>query len=476
MELILIGKLVAILLLVIGNAFFVGSEVAITAARPSRIRQMAAEGHKRAAIVKLLHDEPSRFYAVTQIGITLVSMALGAVGMDAISEVIGPGMKGLFGMFGDTEGVIHAAEVTAWAISFVIVSFLHVVGGELAPKVLAYNKSIQMSCALGWIVNGLYKMWIPIIWVMNHSSNYLLIACGQGDIVGGDGHGHGATTMSRDELTMVISASTSSGSINKDMGRMLSGVFDLEEDTVDQVMVPKPDVDGLPETATMAEALSFFSKRNHRRYPIFDKNRDRVIGVMAIKQLMHILQEEKGNYAAFLKRPISDFMRRDPFILPSGTKLSQALKEFETHRRQFGMVIDEYGTMVGVLTPESITTRLVGELTDEFAPGTQSIQKLVGSQWEIAGSFKVANLEMALDFPFPHAHSDYVTIGGLMFNKLGRIPEVGDVVQLDNGRMQVLEINNMRISRVLFQRLAIDESGQWKLADRDSVAEIQEAA
>jgi putative hemolysin len=279
MDVVLLGKLAAIMALVVGNAFFVGSEVAITAARRSRIKQLADMGDERAKIVKLLHDEPTRFYAVTQIGITLVSMALGYIGMDAFRELLQPGLVGLFSLFMAAEPAIEWGGIAGLTFGFIIVSFLHVVGGELAPKVLAYHKAEAMSCKLGWMINGLYKMWIPIIWVMNHASNYLLIACGQGDIVNtGDdgGHGHDSSAMNPDELSMVVHASINSGNVDVDQGRMLIGVFDMDDETVEQAMVPKPDVSGVQQTDTVKDALTLFGQSNHHSYPVFDG--DKVVG------------------------------------------------------------------------------------------------------------------------------------------------------------------------------------------------------
>lgn len=466
MDIILFGKLVAILLLVVGNAFFVGSEVAITAARRSRIKQMADMGDERAKIVKLLHDEPTRFYAVTQIGITLVSMALGYIGMDAFKVLMSPWFEALFGMFMAPEAAVNAGNITGLVMGFIIVSFLHVVGGELAPKVLAYHKAEALSCALGWIINWLYIIWTPVIWVMKRASNYLLIACGQGDIVGdGDGHGHDSSAMNQDELSMVINASTSTGAIDQDQGRMLQAVFEINQETALSVMVPKPDVDTIPIQATFREALHAFTLTNHRRYPVMDG--DQLAGIVRVKKMMHALNRCCDNLDSLLKRPITDFMNTDPFIIPSSAKLNQILKDFKINQRRLGVVVNEHGTMLGLITPDNILSRLEGEYLEEFTSELENLRKLKGSQWEINGMMRVSDLEISLDFPFPRGVG-YVTIGGLVFDRLGRVPEVGDIVEIKNGRIQILEIGDMRVRKVLFQIRAVDESGNWRLADPNS--------
>jgi putative hemolysin len=467
MDLVLFGQLIAILLLVVGNAFFVGSEVAITAARRSRIKQMADMGNDRAKIVQLLHDEPTRFYAVTQIGITLVSMALGYIGMDTFKVLLAPGLEALYGLFLTPEQVTTWAGITGLILGFIIISFLHVVGGELAPKVLAYHKSIPLSCGLGWIINWLYKVWKPIIWVMNESSNWLLIVCGQGDIVEeSGGHGHDHSAMTADELAMIVNASASSGNIDKDQGRMILGVFELAEETVDSVMIPATVVNTFPIHASFREALHIFSISNHRRYPVMDEGR--VVGIVPVKKMMNSLDKCCDNLESLLVRPISDFMETDPFIIPDSTLLDKAYKDFKVNSRQLGIVVNEHGAMLGLLTPDNVVQRIGGEYLDEFVTDEDNIRKLKGSQWELDGMLRVSDLELTLDFPFPRGPG-YFSVGGLVFDRLERVPEIGDIVDIENGRIQILEIEDMRVSRVLFQIRKVDEEGNWTLVDEDSL-------
>ena len=470
MDLILFGKLIAILLLVVGNAFFVGSEVAITAARRSRIKQLADMGDDRAKVVKLLHDEPTRFYAVTQIGITLVSMALGYIGMDAFKELLSPLFEGLFGMFLSVPAAGSWADITGLVFGFIIISFLHVVGGELAPKVLAYHKAEILSCALGKTINWLYVIWTPVIWVMNHSSNYLLIICGQGDIVGESGnHGHDSSAMTADELSMVINASASSGAIDESQGRMLQGVFDISEEGIQSVMIPKPDVDIIPIHMTFREALHSFSLTDHHRYPVMEN--DQVVGIIRLKEIMHALDRNCDNLEVLMKRPVTDFMFTDPYMIPNSAKMGNVLKEFNINRRRMGCVVNEHGVMLGVVTPGNILDRLEGEYLDEMVTDQENVRKLEGSQWEINGIMRVSDLELTLNFPFPRSPG-YVTVGGLVFDRLGKMPEVGDIIDLENGRLQVMDIEDMRVGKVLFQIRAKDENGNWQLADKESTPDL----
>lgn len=162
MDALLLFKLAAIILLIMGNAFFVGSEIALTSARRSRIKQLADTGNRSAKVVQLLHNEPERFYSVTQIGITLVSLALGALGITTLEQIVDPMFESLSHAFGEGHAIVNIAHTAAYLFAFVFISFLHVVGGELAPKVLAFHKAESLSLAVAWIINTLYRMlaWI----------------------------------------------------------------------------------------------------------------------------------------------------------------------------------------------------------------------------------------------------------------------------------------------------------------------------
>ncbi|MBF0342333.1 MAG: DUF21 domain-containing protein, partial [Magnetococcales bacterium] len=208
METYLWLKLFLILILILGNAYFVGAEVAITGARRSRIRQLAENGNKAAQRVQELHQEPERFYSVTQIGITIVSLALGAVGMDTVALIMNPWLEKLFQTFGSGDALIKTAHLTAYLPAFCIVSFLHVVGGELAPKILAFHKAETVAMAVSWSVNAQYVGWTPVIWAMKHDSNFLLWTWGQGDLIGSHGEHF---TMTQDEIRTIITASEGAG-------------------------------------------------------------------------------------------------------------------------------------------------------------------------------------------------------------------------------------------------------------------------
>ena len=468
MDIVVIGKLAAVFLLVIGNAFFVGSEIAITSARRSRIKQLADLGNKSAATVQLLQNEPNRFYSVTQIGITLVSMALGAIGIVTIADVSKPFFEMALGFMASGEELTTLVGTAATVWGFVVVSFLHVVAGELAPKILAFHKAEQMSMALGGIVNFLYLIWRPLIFLMEKSSNGLLRICGQGDIVGGgDGHGH-SSSMSAEELTSVIIASEQSGHIPQSTGRILRGAFKLTDDNVRRIMVPRSEVTAFHKDQTFSEALDVFKSTNHKRFPVHDGNMENIVGVVTIKTMLHGLNSTPEDLAKTLATPVSAIMTK-PFMVPATAAVPELLEEFKKQRRQIAIAVNEYGGMAGVVTLDDVLSDLVGEYQDEYAPTSRRVNETAKGQFDIDANIRVSDLEPLTNFPFPLS-PEYNTLGGLVYTSLGRIPKVGDSIDLKAARLEVAEMTGHRIDMVKFVDTMINESGE-----EVAIADIPEA-
>ncbi|MBF0310007.1 MAG: HlyC/CorC family transporter [Magnetococcales bacterium] len=441
METVLWLKLLLILVLIMGNAYFVGAEVAITGARRSKIKQLADLGNKAAMRVQELHMEPERFYSVTQIGITLVSLALGAIGMDTLVEVMGPGITALFSFFGGSASVAHTV---AYLIAFAIISFLHVVGGELAPKILAFHKAETLAMAVSWSVNAQYLVYKPVIWAMNHASNFLLWTWGQKELIGQHGEHF---SMTEEEIRTIISASEGAGVLHASEAKMITGVIDLEEHTVREAMVPRTDILALPHLATLRDALSIFKNEPHARFPVFEENLDKIVGVVAMKELLTQLAES-SDPAEEASRPVSEFMH-PPYIVPNSKSLISLLTDFKVSRQQMAVVVDEYGGTEGIITLEDILEEIVGEYADEFTPQHRRIKKTDTDQFVIDASMRVTDLETIVNCPFPQ-DGDYITLAGLVYKHLGRIPNTGDAVEVSGGRLEVMEMEHHRITKIRF--------------------------
>ncbi len=453
MELVLIGKLFLILFLIVGNAFFVGAEIALTSARRSRIKQLASTGNKSAKIVQILHNEPERFYSVTQIGITLVSLALGAIGMVTLTQIMDPGIETIFSTLGEGEEIMSWAHTFSYIVAFIIISFLHVVVGELAPKVLAFHKAEAMSLATARIINWMHTTLRPLIWVMNRSSNGLLRMFGQGDLAE---QGEGHFSMTGDEIRTILSASEQEGVLDPQLTMMLRGVFDLDDHTARDAMIPRTEVDGVEHTATVADVLNLFKEELRERYPVYETSLDNIIGVVSMKQLLNRMAtvDKSESAADIINLPVSEVMMPAYFV-PDTMRLSTLLKDFTNNRRQIAIVLDEYGGTEGLITLEDILEEIVGDYEDEFTPRHRHIKKEDKQHFVINGGVRVTELEPKLNFPFPTG--DYVTIGGLINHRLGRVSTVDDVIQLEGASLKVLEMEGHRITKVLFEYKGEDE-------------------
>jgi CBS domain containing-hemolysin-like protein len=448
METILWLKLVLILFLIIGNAYFVGAEVAITGARRSKIRQLAEMGNKSAQRVQELHQEPERFYSVTQIGITLVSLALGAIGMDTLAQIMEPWFTALFALFGSSQELTELSHLVGYLVAFAIISFLHVVGGELAPKILAFHKAEAVAMAVSWSVNAQYVLWTPVIWAMKHASNFLLWTWGQGDLVGSHGEHF---TITQEEIRTIITASEGTGVLRPEDTRMIHGVIDLGERSVRSAMVPRTDIVAFSKDTTLSEALSEFRDMPHARYPVYDTSVDNIIGYVAMKELLSVLAGARGTPE--VDRPISEFIH-SCYIVPNSKQMGDLLKEFKATRHQMAVVIDEYGGTEGIITLEDILEEIVGEYDDEFSHRTRRVKKLEEGQYMIDASMRVADLETLVHYEFP-SEEDYVTVAGLIYHTLGRVPAMGDSVPIKGAELIISGMDNHRITKVLFRDLSV---------------------
>jgi CBS domain containing-hemolysin-like protein len=248
---------------------------------------------------------------------------------------------------------------------------------------------------------------------------------------------------------------------------MIRGVFDLDEQRVLDAMVPRTDVTAISIGATVGDALELFKDGRHARYPVYEGSLDNMVGMVAMKELLKCLADT-DDILSVKQRPVSELML-PLYIIPDTKPLSDLLKEFKQSGQQLAVVLDEYGGTAGMITLEDILEEIVGEYADEFTKHQHRyVKKLTGSQYVIDAGIRTSDLEALVNFPFPDG--DFVTLGGLVYHELGRIPSVGDEVLMNGGRLEVLEMDKHRITKVLFQDTATGADGTVRLAEEDSVA------
>jgi CBS domain containing-hemolysin-like protein len=437
-----------IVLLIIGNAFFVGSEIALTSARRSRIQNLVEQGDPAAKVVQILHAEPQRFYSVTQIGITLMSLGLGAIGISTITALLNPGIHFVvkhLTLIVKPASALSITKITAQAFAFVFISALHIVGGELAPKVYAFHRPVRTSLVVARIINFLYRLLAWVIWLLNFASNALLRLFGQKDLAG-PSRGH--LSISEEELRTILISSQSEGILDPEETAMIQGVFDLEEHTVSEIMVPRTKMVSLPKDMTLREFLKIFRDERHQRYPVYDMHVDNIVGILSIKEALYNFNPEEDPTGT--ERPISEIML-SPYVVPETKALSSLLADFKSRRQQMAIIIDEFGSTVGLITLEDILEQVVGEYEDEFSAIPWQVKaEDKDEKIFIDPSIYLEDLEKIIKFSFPKG--DYKTLTGLIYTHLDRIPEKGATLQLQGCKIKVESMERHRIVQVSFKR------------------------
>jgi len=380
---------------------------------------------------------------VTQVGITLVSLALGAIGIVTITGMMEPGVDYIVVHLSSVippKGAHAFAHTVSEILAFVIISYLHIVGGELAPKVFAFHKAEAVSLAVARLINVLYRVFFGFIWILNRSSNGLLRLFGQRDLVGvGGGH----FSISEEELRTILAASEKEGILNPDESRMIRGVFDLDEQRVRDVMIPRTSIIGMSKETTIGGALAIFRENKHSRYPVYEGDIDHIVGTLPIKELLDNLGDAPTT--ALLSRPVSEIML-PPYLVPGAKMAGLLLHKFKQNRQQMAIVIDEFGGTDGLVTLEDLLEEIVGEYEDEFTQTSTYIENDDGRTAVIDGRIRLDDLETQLEISFPPG--DYMTLAGLVYEILGRVPVVGDVVDLPGCVIEVSAMESHRVDQV----------------------------
>jgi CBS domain containing-hemolysin-like protein len=422
--------LFAALLLVALNGLFVAAEFAFVKIRTSKVEEMVQEGKSSAGIVKEAIENLDSYLAVCQLGITIASLGLGALGEPAIATLIEPLLEPLE----VSEGTLHAV---AFVVGFGIITFLHVVFGELAAKSFAIAKPEGTSRLVAPFMKFFYYAFRPGVWVFNGTANAFV------RMFGVPPASEGEEAHSEEELRLIIGQSTDQGVLKEDEEGMLRAVIQLEETRAREIMVPRPNVESLPAEMRLEELFSVVAEGNHTRYPIFeDDSGERIVGMIHAKDVLRAAKEAGDLEADVTSR---DLMR-DVLTIPENRSVDKILKDLRAQRLQMAVVIDEWGSFEGLLTIEDIVEEIVGEIRDEFDEEALVFREHDGG-YSIDGRVPIRDVNEALGSEFESA--DFDTVGGLVLGHLGRAPEVGDEVTVDGRVLRVDEVDGTRIASVL---------------------------
>ena len=436
-----------ILLLVAANAFFAAAEFALVSVRDTRIQQLIDAHRIGARTVLKLHQNLDEVVNGVQLGITLTSLTLGWVG-----EPLGARMVEAW--LGQVPHVAIYAHAVGTALAFMVITYLHVILGELVPKSLALQRSERVALAVAAPMDVFLTVARPFLYFMRRSGGFVLKLFGSRQVRRGAVH-------SPDELKLIVTASRQFGQIPHVQEEMIHKALELDNITVREVMVPRPDIFALPGDLTLDEALGRIVEEQHSRIPIYDPQRgtEHIVGVLYSKDLMRWMRLRltlNANHPIaerIAKMQISRIMR-NVLVIPETKVLTDLLQEFKERKRHLAVVVDEYGSTAGVITVEDVVEQLVGEIEDEFdvIPPDQPV--LEGSNvLLLEGSTNIRDLESQYQLSLPR-DAGFETLAGFMLANLQKIPHPGDSFDFEGRRFTVEDMDGHRIAKVRIENLA----------------------
>jgi len=411
-------QMLALVGLIVANAFFVAAEYGLVTSRRTRILELQHEGNRRARQVMQITGDPPRFIAAMQLGVTMTSLGIGALGEQVLSQKFDAVM----------------ASVLAVIVALLIVTYLHVVIGELVPKGIALGHPERTALAVSAPVRAFFTIFGPLVWLLQASSSFILRALGL-QPPGAEHEAH-----SEAELRMLLSSSAEQGEIEHEEQEMLYKVFDFADKEVSDVMVPRPEVVAISIALPPEEALKAVLESPFTRYPIYRESLDDIAGVLHIRDLIEAMHD-RGIVSVDMEALV-----RPAYMVPETKDLGALLTEFRRTNQHMAIVIDEYGSMEGIVTLEDLLEEIVGEIEDEFDLPDETIERIDEDTIRIDGTFPIDDFNEQFDCDLPD--EDYHTVAGFVFGELGRTAEPGDEVQHNGLLFNVDSVEGQRIDRL----------------------------
>lgn len=437
---IYIGNLALVFVLVFANAFFVISEFSIVKIRRTKLEELAHTGNKRAKIALKITENLNTYLSAIQLGITLASLGLGWIGEPAVSRLL----EDIFGGYlADNPVLLHSIS---FGVAFAFITLLHVVLGELVPKSLAIQSTEKFVLYIAAPLYTFNRLFAPFIWVFDKVTAGILHLMGVKQTNETD------DAHSEEEIKIIIDASQKGGVIDDTEGEIIQNAIDFSEICAHEIMIPRQDIKCLYQGYSFNEAMEFVKKHNHTRFPLCNKDKDHIIGMIHIRDLLEYNSDKTD------KDTLTKISRKILFV-PENKSISEILHQMMLKRIHLAIVVDEYGGTAGMLSMEDILEELVGDIMDEHDDITdEPVKKIDDRVCEFDG---VVLIEDAFEcMCLPECEHDESTIGGYVFGLLGREPKVGDKAEDEYCTYEVMAVDNMRINRVKVQLKEI-ERDSW---------------
>lgn len=414
--------------LVFLNGFFVAAEFAIVKVRASQIEIKAKSGSRVAKTAKHITQHLDGYLAATQLGITLASLGLGWVGERVMSTMVNN-----FFAFVGLDLAVDTGSAISHIIAFSVITVLHIVFGELAPKSLAIQRPINTTLGIALPLQFFYLVFRPIIYVLNGLANVILKLFGISNVGGHEAH------HTSEELQYLLDQGKESGAIDTNEHELIKNVFDFNERVVKNIMVPRTKISGLEINTPPTELLDIIIHEGYSRVPVYDETIDKIIGIVHAKDILPILASHK-------ELILQDIIRK-PYFIPETKKINDLLSELQLKRIQIAIVLDEFGGTAGMVTLEDIVEELVGDIQDEYDDDKPDVEKVSDSEFVINASATIYDVNEYLPHDLPE-DEDYDTISGLVGHLFGKIPEVGENKEFNGYVFTILKKTDQNIEAI----------------------------
>ena len=439
-------RILLVVVLIVVNGFFAGAEVALLSVRQSRLRQMAEEGQAGAQAALNLLANPGRLLSMTQVGVTLASLGLGWAGEDALYQI-------LLGVFHPvtTPLAMKFLHGACFVLSFLVISYFHVVLGEVVPKNLAIAKADRLAALVAPPLAVFYRISIAFVVTIERSAGFIQRALRLKGAAHPGGH-------SAEELKLIVSSSRGLGYLPEAQEDMIHRVLDLGEVSVREIMVARNDMVSIASDASLDDVLGTMIRERHSRLPVYEGVPEKIVGILHYKDLLPVWEERRQ---AILTGKASRAFRtsrliRPLLVVPETKPLSQMLEEFRKGGSHMAMVVDEFGTIVGLLTVEDVLEQVVGKIEDEYDEKNVRRGADAGVV-ELDGATRIRDMESEYGIEIP-ADGGFETLAGFLLLQRGEIPRVGDAVEYQGRRYTVLEMERNRVARVRIQKMLSHDS------------------
>ena len=435
---------VAIAVLILANGFFVAAEFALVSVRDTRIEQLIAERRPGARIVRRLQENLGDFLPAVQLGVTLCSLALGWIGEPAVAGIFEAAMHGL----------PHArlyAHLAAVPLAFAFITYFHVLLGELVPKALALRRADQMAVAIAGPMDVFIRLARPIVRLMNRSASLVLRAF-RAPLT------HEGAVHSPEELKLMATAARRMGMLPEYQEALIHRAVEIDEVLTRAIMTPRQSIVSLPADMLVEDASARIVDDQHSRVPVYDPARgpEFIIGIVYSKDISRLMHFRASATTRFAGAPFSDMrlrqVMREVLVVPETKPVLDLLHEFQLRRRHIAIVVDEFGSTVGLVTVEDAIEQLVGELEDEFDVGARAVLATAAGGMILDGSVSLRDLETQMHWSLPR-DGGVETLAGFLLARLGKIPSGGESIDYEGRRLTVLEMTGRRISKVRVQQL-----------------------